>query len=112
MSTDKLTETLKQYLLQNLAIQTDQKIIRKGKLRMFTIKQFHVKLSIDIGKNEIRQLELPYPFEINEKENGCTFNYHLSSFIPIEHPISSKIKFLNHKSASKFYNNVVHLDII
>lgn len=112
MSTEVLNQTLKQFLLQNITIQVEQRTVRKGKLKMFSLKQFYCKLTLDIGKGETRHLELPYPFAVTGDDKQCLFDYKLTSFVHPSSSVSSKIKFLNNKNASKFYDKVVSISVI
>ena len=64
MSLDYYSEIFKKLLLRNVAIKCGTKTCRAGKIQNFDIKQFYVKLFIENNKNNIKVLELPYPYTI------------------------------------------------
>jgi len=103
---EKVTDSLKQFLLQDIIIKTDKKILKRGKLKIFQVKQYYINLTLDFN-NSIKSYEIPYPFKIQETETGAILNYHLSSFIP--HKQLNKVKFLDSSSKSKIYNNLVYI---
>ena len=37
---EKVTDSLKQFLLQDIIIKTDKKILKRGKLKIFQVKQY------------------------------------------------------------------------
>ena len=45
---ERVNQSLKPFLLQNIVIKTDKKIIKKGKLKLFKIKQYNIALSLEI----------------------------------------------------------------
>ena len=106
VSLEKVTDSLKQFLLQDIIIKTDKKILKRGKLKIFQVKQYYINLTLDFN-NSIKSYEIPYPFKIHETETGAILNYHLSSFIP--HKQLNKVKFLDSSSKSKIYNNLVYI---
>ena len=80
VSLENFSDHLKPYLLQDVAICTDRKIIRKGKLRIFQIKQHYAKLTLE---DEIRTriYEIPYPFEITTMGSKTILCYKLSKLL-------------------------------
>jgi len=106
ISLEKVTNFLKPYLLQNIVIRTDKKILKRGKLKIFQIKQYYINLTLEFN-DSTKSYEIPYPFKMHHEENKGVLNYHLSSFIPASQ--LTKVKFLDSSSKSKLYNNLVYI---
>jgi hypothetical protein len=106
VSLEKVTDFLKPYLLQDVIIRTDKKVLKRGKLKIFQIKQYYINLTLEYnGAN--KSYEIPYPYSVYRDEEAAILNYQLSSFIPTRQ--MNKIKFLDSSSKSKIYNNLVYV---
>jgi len=103
---ERVNQSLKPFLLQNIIIKTDKKIIKKGKLKLFKIKQYNISLSLEID-GKIKIYEIPYPFKIEGSLDKLIFNYRISSFIPEQYSLF--IKLLDCSSKSKFYDNLLYI---
>jgi len=105
---ENVVESLKPFLLRDIIIRTDKKILKRGRLKIFQIKQYHINLSLEY-KGSIKNYEIPYPFKIHSEQNGteAVLNYHLSSFVPGGQ--INKVKCLDTSSKSKLYNNLVYI---
>mgnify|MGYP003140363597 CR=1 FL=1 len=81
---ENITDHLKPFLLRDIIIRTDKKILKKN-------------------------YEIPYPFDIQLEQEGneAVLNYHLSSFVPKSQ--INKVKCLDTSSKSKIYNNLVYI---
>ena len=106
VSLEKVTDSLKPFLLRDVVIKTDKKILKRGKLKIFQIKQYYINLTLELN-DTTKSYEIPYPFKIEKWPTGSVFNYQLTSFIP--KPQLNKIKFLDSSSKSKLYNNLVYI---
>ena len=69
---ENFSEYIKPYLLDIIAIKTDKKVIRKGKLKIFQVKQHYARLTLEDGERT-RIYEIPYPYDISKEGNrgGC-----------------------------------------
>jgi|TARA_R100001163_G_C4923650_1_gene102776 hypothetical protein len=105
-SLEKVTNFLKPFLLQDIIIKTDKKILKRGKLKIFQIKQYYINFTLEY-KDSIKSYEIPYPYKMDWDEEMAILNYHLSSFIPIKQ--MNRVKFLDSSSKSKLYNNLVYI---
>tara|TARA_R100001594_G_scaffold52909_1_gene86495 strand:+ start:156 stop:506 length:351 start_codon:yes stop_codon:yes gene_type:complete len=106
VSLEKVTDFLKPFLLKDIVIKTDKKILKRGKLKIFQIKQYYVNLTLEFN-DSIKSYEMPYPFKMHHEEDKGVLNYHLSSFIPKAQ--LTMVKFLDSSSKSKLYNNLVYI---
>ena len=107
VSLERVTDFLKPFLLQDIVIRTDKKILKRGKLKIFQIKQYYINLTLEFN-DSIKSYEIPYPFKMHHDEEGKgILNYHLSSFIPRTQ--ITMVKFLDSSSKSKLYDNLVYI---
>tara|TARA_R110002012_G_scaffold281087_2_gene470075 strand:+ start:14148 stop:14498 length:351 start_codon:yes stop_codon:yes gene_type:complete len=106
ISLEKVTEFLKPFLLQDIVIRTDKKVLKRGKLKIFQIKQYYINLTLEFN-DSTKSYEIPYPFKMHHDEGKGILNYHLSSFIPRTQ--LNRVKFLDSSSKSKLYNTLVYI---
>ena len=106
VSLEKVTEFLKPFLLQDIIIKTDKKVLKRGKLKIFQVKQYYINLTLEFN-NADKSYEIPYPYETSYHNNIGILNYHLSSFVPLKQ--INKVKCLDSSSKSKLYNNLVYI---
>lgn len=99
---------LQQLLQSKIVVKVDKKILKTGKLKLFSIKQYFIRLHIENDKNVTKVLELPYPFIMNYDANqGCTLNYKLSSLCNNHSNTMNMLRSIKNNSASRIYDNEV-----
>jgi hypothetical protein len=106
VSLEKVTNFLKPFLLQDIIIKTDKKILKRGKLKIFQIKQYYINLTLEY-KESVKSYEIPYPYKMTWEEDRAILNYRLSSFIPKKQ--LNRVRFLDSSSKSKLYDNLVYI---
>ena len=106
VSLEKVTEFLKPFLLQDIIIKTDKKVLKRGKLKIFQVKQYYINLTLEFN-NADKSYEIHYPYKTSYHNNIGILNYHLSSFVPVKQ--INKVKCLDSSSKSKLYNNLVYI---
>ena len=106
---DAIESQLNSFLLKTVSFKVNDKVIKKGKLKLFTIKQFFIKFNLEIN-NEIKLFEIPYPFKIHKQPNNIAFEYTLSSFCNSNtSPLYYKLKTTNKQSSNKMYDNFLYM---
>ena len=106
VSLEKVTNFLKPLFLKDIIIRTDKKVLKKGRFKIFQIKQYYINFTLEInGVN--KNYEIPYPYKLENDEDVGVLNYHLSSFIPKKQ--LTRVKFLDSTSKSKLYDNLVYI---
>lgn len=106
---DSIEKKINNFLLKPLTFKLNDKIIKKGKLKIFTIKQFFIKFNLEIN-NEIKVFEIPYPYKIHEKNNSLVFEYTLSSFCNSNNSeLYYKLKTTDKKTSNKMYDNFLYM---
>lgn len=105
---ENIVDYFKPFLLSDIIIKTDKKNLKKGKLKIFQIKQHYIRLFLEID-DKTKMYEIPYPYKIHHNDaGGLTLNYHLSSiFQNVE--LQTRVKFLDKSNKSKIYDNNVYV---
>jgi predicted metalloenzyme YecM len=99
-----------QHLLQSkILIRSNNKNIKTGRLKLFNIKQYFIKLYIEQESKEIKVIELPYPYKIIYDEKVCTFNYMLTSLCNNQQDTMREINSIGVESPHKFFNSQVDI---
>ena len=106
-STERFSDYLKPFLLQTVAVCTDKRIVRKGKLRIFQMKQHYAKLTLE-DEVRTRLYEIPYPFEMFLEEDKLTLSYKLDKFLNVG-DLEFQSKFLDSSKKSKLYNTDLYI---
>jgi hypothetical protein len=104
---DRVLEYIKPYLLSNIVLKTDKKILKRGKLKIFQTKQHYIRLILDVNGSS-KMFELPYPYDVHVDGNVTTLNYKLTSFIKDE-DLMLQTKLLDTSHKSKMYDTFVYL---
>ena len=107
MSIDYYSDKLQKLLQSRVVIKCNKKTLKSGVVKLFNIKQYFIKLYIQTDKKEDKILELPYPFLIQDNEDGVTLNYHLSSLSNNHREINKLLATINSNTANKIYNNII-----
>lgn len=106
---DKLLSSMLQY---NLSFELEGKQIRKGKLILYAIKDFHLHLMLQIDKDEIKQFIVPFPFNICRTPDGINLDYTLDTLANNNSDLLLKLKTLTRKKNTRFFNAVINCKII
>lgn len=102
---ERIEQLLEKLLLQDIVIRTNKKVLKKGRLKLFNIKQFYIKLTLETSKSINKVYEIPYPFDANHHQSGVVFNYTLSTFCNPQSESYLKLKLFNKTEASKLFDN-------
>jgi hypothetical protein len=97
------------FLQKNLVINHNNRVLREGRLILFSIKDFHLHFTLEI-KGAMKHFELPYPFDVIEvNKNLLLLNFALSAFRAEYKDLDKKIKNIGEKKKSRFYNSIIQL---
>lgn len=91
------------FLQRNITFLVDGKSIKKGKLVLFNVKDFHLIFVLNVG-NDQKKYEVPYPFAVNMEESKLVLDYTLDTLSQNNDTLLYKIMGLNRKKNSKLFN--------
>jgi hypothetical protein len=105
-----LTQYLQPYLLQSVEFVLNDKVIKRGKIKIFNFKQYFVKFSLETDSGELKVYDLMYPFRVDKDADGnCVFNYHLSAFSGGDLDMFFSMKAISKDSALPAYDGAITL---
>jgi hypothetical protein len=112
-SVDEIENHIKDLLLTEVTFTVENKIIKKGKLILFSVKDFFCVFTlVNIEKSNRHVVyELPYPFSIAATDKSIIFDYTLNSFC-LNTNIKQATEAVNTKRTSKFFNKKVVVSIL
>lgn len=97
------------FLLRNVAIYHNNKILREGRLILFSVKDFYLHFTLQIN-NTTKHFEIPYPFETTIINNNLILlDYSLSSFKAEYTDLEKRIKHIGVKKKSRYFNTVIRI---
>jgi hypothetical protein len=105
-----MTDThLVNYLLKDITISHNNKVLRSGKLLLFSIKDFYLHFTLSTDK-QTKHFEIPYPFDIKILSNNLLLlDYALSSFKTEYEDLDFRIKNIGTKKKSRYFNSIIRL---
>jgi hypothetical protein len=106
---ENIENLLMDFLLKDIIIKVDNKVVKQGRLKLVNIKQFFIKLNIEID-GVIKVFELPYPYKLLKQADRCVLDYTIESLSHGSKPIFSMLKnFKITNKPLKFYNSTIEI---
>jgi hypothetical protein len=100
------------FFQKNITITLENKIIRAGRLLLFSIKDFYLHFTL-ISNNTQKNFELPYPFDTymeNLTSDILVLDYKINTFTRGLPEIKEHTKTLYNKGKHmKFFDNIVKI---
>jgi hypothetical protein len=117
ISSSQLEDVCKSLLQRTVSFTVKNKIIKKGKIELFTQRNFHIVFHLLTNKNKKEKLEIPIPFSIEEHlDDGLLFfDYRiksLSKYFPEAESDLVKLLEKNKSKNTKFTNNILLIENI
>ena len=113
MKFEKLENDLANLLLHDIVVYINpEKALKKGKLKLFSVKDFYFSLSLENDKGDLKQYEIPFPFNTKTGNRYLEFDYRIDQFAKNNEFVLFKSKVLNFEEKSKLYNNIVVLSAV
>lgn len=108
-SIDEIEYAIKPYLLTSIIFSIDGKQIKQGKLQLFCIKDFFCVFTLITNESGTKKIiyEVPYPFNIEIKNQKLIFDYTLDSFCLSNLQIKDQLSKIKTSKTSKFFNKKV-----
>ena len=108
ISTEKLEHDMSNLLQQELIITHKMKVLKEGRLTLFSIKDFYLNFKLQSAdSSRLILFEIPYPFEYTLMPSGIIMSYKADKFIKTDAELQHMIKFYFFNKPSKFYDTDV-----
>jgi hypothetical protein len=103
-----LETPLNHFLQRNISFIIDNKVVKRGKLILFSVQDYYMTFYLKHGEDQ-KRYELPYPYTVSTTNNSMTLNYSLTALAQNNDELLFKIQGLTKKKNCKTYNNVVSI---
>lgn len=112
MSMERYSDIFQELLQSDVEIVVNSKVMKRGVIKLFNVKQYFIKFYIDIPGKDVKVVEIPYPFKVeyDKETRKCTLNYKLSSLCNNHRDTMDVLKRLTSQKTHKFYDNVVYIN--
>lgn len=107
MIDDLIEAQFNKQLQKDLLFQINGKTIKKGKLILFSMRNFYMQFYLKVNKKEHKHYELPYPFEFRHTGNTIYLDYTLNSLTHNNPDLLYKLLGLTRYKQSKIYNSII-----
>jgi len=108
-SPEQIETHINKFLQSSLIFSLENKILKRGKLILFSIKDFYCIFTIICQEKNNKKIifEIPYPFHFTNLQDKVIFDYTLKTFINENSQIDNILKKLITKKPSKFLNKKI-----
>lgn len=107
METIEIEKLFDDFLLYNIGIYHNNKVLRTGKLKMVSMKNHNIKFYIETNMG-IKTIELLYPFNYKKTSDLITFEYYVDTLVKDNKELKNMIDVYPTDQASKFLNTEVY----
>ena len=97
-------------LQKNISIESNNKIIRQGKLLLVSQKDFYYTFTILI-KGLHKKYEIPYPFAIIKEKDQIIFDYRVDTLCSNETVSNDVLSTSKSLSPNRFFNNIISIKL-
>ena len=106
----EIEKAITNHLQKTVTFSIETKILKKGKLILFCIKDFFCVFTLlcEEKKNKKIIYEIPYPFDLHLGQSGkLVFDYTVNSFCKVNKNLAKCINSLPIKKPAKLYNKKI-----
>ena len=97
---------LNSQLQRKLKFTVNNKVIKRGKLLLFIIKDFYLNFVLVNDKGERKYYEVPYPYSVQETPEGnVVLDYTLDTLSQNNKMLFYRLKVVNRIKKSKLYDS-------
>ena len=100
---------VKDMLQHNTNFRIDTKIIRRGRLLLYNIVDYHIKFSIKTNKNLLKVFEVPFPFLVTREHGSVIFSYKLDDLCKGNQNRLDIANGVDLIGTNKFYDKRLHI---
>jgi hypothetical protein len=105
-SIEQIEMGVNKLLQSNIIFALENKIVKKGKLILFCVKDFFCVFTLICEEKNNKKIiyEIPYPFALNALNNKVIFDYTVNTFCEKNKQVVDIIRTLGIEKTSKLFN--------
>lgn len=84
----------------------NHKVLRRGRLLLYNVSDYHIKFTILTNKNVNKYYELPFPFSMEKQGQNVILSYNLLDFCRGNNKKQEMIRDIKHEG-SKLYDQQI-----
>ena len=97
------------FLLSKVTFEINNKTIKKGKLILIAIKDFHIFFKMQSDAGDAKQFIIPMPYNIIRDSNNCLrFDYTIECLSQNDKNLFFKLKTTSRKKNTRFYDTILY----
>jgi hypothetical protein len=108
---EKVERAVNMFLQQKVHFHVNNKLIKTGKLILFSIKDFYLVFTINIHHHR-KTFEIPYPFAFQTHEKKIVFDYTLNKLYHNVQEIEQHARLLAPKKPGKYFDSYASISIV
>jgi|GEM_PF-2238027 len=109
INTEKLEKKLEHLLQREVRFEVNGKVLRRGKLQIYQVKDFYINFTIINDRGDIKKYDVPYPFAINITEDSAFLSYTLEHLACGNKMLHHRLKCVNKIKKNKLYNSILKI---
>ena len=111
MITETSQKLLENLLQREIHITCNNRILRKGKFILYTVKDHYISIMLRNNKNINKIYEMPYPFSMtyNEEELDVVFDYTTDTLSENANITALLCQVVSGYTCNKLFNSTVHI---
>jgi hypothetical protein len=113
-SIENIERSVNNFLQNNLCFALENKILKRGKLILFSIKDFYCTFTLICQEKNNKKIifEIPYPFAFLHKQKEIVFDYSISSFVKNNNQIEPCVAKVSTVKPSKYLNKKITITVL
>jgi|TARA_R110000851_G_scaffold276011_1_gene428851 hypothetical protein len=114
MMTEERQKILESLLQREVHITCNNRILRKGKFILYTVKDFYITFLLKNNKDINKTYEIPYPFDMfyEEEKDNIVFDYTINSLSERQDMIDLINTVMSGETNNKLFDSKVNITAI
>lgn len=108
MISEYIEKTFSSFLQSKISFDINGKSIKKGKLILIAIKDFHVFFVLQADGGETKQFILPMPFNVDKINDVVALDFTLKTLSRGNNDVYFKLRTTTKKKNTRFFDTIVH----
>lgn len=109
MISEIIEKHFNQFLLSKVVFEINNKAIKRGKLILIAVKDFHIFFVIQSDNGDSKQFIVPMPYNISHVDSNCLcLDYTIDTLCMSNKNLFFKLKTTTRKKTSRFFDTKMY----